>query len=92
MIAKIYRPARTAMQSGMRRTKDWVMEFEHDGSRFIEPLMGWTGSKDMAQELMLYFSSVEEAVEYAKKRGIAYEVWKPEERVVVPKSYASNFM
>lgn len=68
------------------------MEFEHDGSRFIEPLMGWTGSQDMAQELTLYFSSVEEAVEYAKKRGIAYEVWQPEERVVVPKSYASNFM
>ena len=61
-------------------------------AREIEPLMGWTGSRDMTQELTLTFSSVEEAVEYAKKRGIAYEVWQPEERVVVPKSYSSNFM
>lgn len=94
MTAKIYQPSPSAMQSGPRplgsRAKEWVMEFEEEG-KFIEPLMGWTGSENMVQELTLYFNTVEEAVAYAKKNHIAYEVAKPQERVIVPKSYASNF-
>lgn len=91
MKARIYKPTKNAMQSGVQNTKRWKLEFEHDGSRYIEPLMGWTGSSDMAQEIHLWFTTKEQAVAYAEKHQIPYDLFEPETRVIIPKSYAENF-
>ena len=91
MKARIFRPTKSAMQSGRANTKHWKLEFEQDGSRYIESLMGWTGSNDMTQEIKLWFETKDQAVAYAEKHQILYEVEEPEERDIVPKSYAENF-
>jgi hypothetical protein len=91
MIARIYRPARTATQSGQANTKDWVLEFEPREPRAIEPLMGWTSSGDMLQQVRLRFPTQEEAVAYCERNGIAYRVFeaKPPRRRSI--AYADNF-
>lgn len=91
MIARIYKPAKTAMQSGLAKTKDWVLDFEPESPRQVEPLMGWTSSGDMRQQLRLRFETKEEAVAYCERHGIAYQVFEtaPEKRRVI--SYADNF-
>ena len=76
MVARIYKPAKTAMQSGTAKTKEWVLDYEPEEPREIEPLMGWTSSGDMRQQLRLRFASAEEAVAYAKRHGIAYQVFE----------------
>jgi sugar phosphate isomerase/epimerase len=91
MAARIYRPAKTAMQSGQARTKDWVLEQEPAAPRVIDPLMGWTGSTDTRAQVKLAFDTLEEAVAYAEKHGIAYRVEQPKPRKVIKKSYADNF-
>ena len=91
MTAKIYRPARTAMQSGVAKTKDWLLEFEQEQPRSIEPLMGWTSSGDMRQQLKLRFATREEAVAYAQKNGIAYQVFEPKDASPKVLSYSDNF-
>src|SRR5436309_7868697 len=91
MTARIYKPARTAMQSGNARTKEWVLDYEPEAPREIEPLMGWTGSADMRQQVRLYFDSAEDAVAYCERRGMAYQLHKPKptsRRII---SYADNF-
>ena len=62
MRARIFRPAKNAMQSGKARTKQWVLEYEPESPRTIDPLMGWTSSGDMRQQLCLEFDTSEEAV------------------------------
>src|SRR6266576_625865 len=64
MTARIYKPAKTAMQSGAAKTKEWVLEYEPEQPRQIEPLMGWTSSGDMRQQVQLRFESPEEAIAY----------------------------
>lgn len=91
MVARIYKPARTAMQSGPARTKDWVLEHEIEAPREIDPLMGWTSSRDMKQQLRLSFDSKDEAVAYAERNGIPYRVMEPKPRKAVRKSYSDNF-
>jgi hypothetical protein len=91
MAARIYKPARTAMQSGNARTKDWVLEFEPETAREIEPLMGWTSSADMKSQLLLSFDTKEEAVAYAERNGIAYRLMEVKPRRPLRKSYADNF-
>ena len=91
MVARIYRPAKTAMQSGQARTKDWLLEHEPAAPRVIDPLMGWTGTSDMSGQVRLAFDTLEEAVAYAEKHGIAYRVEAPKSRKPVRKSYADNF-
>jgi hypothetical protein len=91
MPAKIYRPAKTAMQSGRAKSKMWVLEYEPELPRAVEPLMGYTASSDMRHQVRLRFSSREEAVAYAKRNGIAYAVMEPHERTARPMSYAENF-
>ena len=91
MTARIYKPARTAMQSGTAKTERWLLEYEPERPREIEPLMGWTSSSDMKSQIKLWFDSSEEAVAYAQRSGIAYKVEEPH----VPKrrsmAYADNF-
>ena len=91
MVARIYKPAKTSMQSGTARTKRWVLDFEPEAPRFVEPLMGWTGSSDMNAQVRLTFDSKEEAVGYAKRRGLGYEVSEPHGRVPHAKAYSDNF-
>ncbi len=91
MEVRIFKPAKTAMQSGRGRTHSWLMEFE-PGAR-IEPdaLMGWSGSTDTRAQVRLRFASAEEAVAHAEKNGWTFTVQAPKERRVRPKAYADNF-
>lgn len=91
MTARIYQPAKTAMQSGTAQTEKWVLDYLPEQARQIEPLMGWTGSSDMKSQIKLYFSTKEAAIQYAKKNGIAYRVIEPHKRKHKPKSYSDNF-
>ena len=91
MRARIYKPTRNAMQSGKARTRQWVLEYEPESPRGIDPLMGWTSSSDMRQQLCLEFDSAEEAVAYATRHAIPYQVFEPHLPSQKPKSYADNF-
>jgi hypothetical protein len=91
MTARIYKPARTAMQSGAARTKDWVLEYDPVSPREIDPLMGWTSSRDMQSQVRLAFATREEAVAYAERNGIPYRLEQPKPRATVRKAYADNF-
>ncbi|CAM5766929.1 hypothetical protein LMIY3S_01987 [Labrys miyagiensis] len=91
MTAKIYKPARTAMQSGSAKTKNWLLEFEPEEPRSVEPLMGWTSSGDMKQQIRLRFVTKEEAIAYAERNGIAYQVFEPHEPTPKVMSYSDNF-
>ena len=76
MTARIYRPTRNAMQSGQAKDK-WLLEYEPEKPRQIEPLMGWTSSTDMKSQVKLRFDTKEEAIAYAQRNGIAYRVEEP---------------
>ena len=89
--AKIYKPTKTAMQSGMRNTKNWLLEFDTLNTG-INPLMGWETSKDTMSEVKLEFSTKEQAINYAKKNNIDYYIIEPQKRKIVKKSYADNFL
>jgi len=91
MTARIYRPAKTAMQSGAAKTRRWVLDYEPEAARTIEPLMGWTSSSDMKQEIRLYFQTKEEAIAYAERNGIPYRVQEPKEKKPKKLSYSDNF-
>jgi antibiotic biosynthesis monooxygenase (ABM) superfamily enzyme len=91
MTARIFKPAKTAMQSGEARTKEWVLEFEPASPRDIDPLMGWTSSRDMQSQVRLEFDTKEEAVAYATREGLAYTLTEPTPRKPIRKSYADNF-
>jgi len=90
-IARIYRPAKTAMQSGKAKSKDWRLEFEPASARTIDPLMGWTSSSDMNGQVRLTFDTKEEAVAYAERHGIAFRLQEPQEAPLILKAYADNF-
>src|SRR5262245_44700881 len=77
MTAKIYRPARTAMQSGTGKTRMWLLEFEPETPRSVEPLMGWTSTVETRQQVKLWFETKEEAIAYAGRNGIAYRLQEP---------------
>ena len=91
MPARIYKPAKSAMQSGFGRTKEWVLEFEPEAKRAPDPLMGWSGSSDTKSQVQLEFDSKEEAVQYATRNGIAYTLAEPRPRKPIRKSYSDNF-
>ena len=90
MQVRIYKPAKTAMQSGQRNTREWVIEAE-PSPKEIDPLMGWTSSRDTMQQVKLQFATLEEAKAYAEKNGWRYTVELPKARHVRPKAYADNF-
>ena len=88
---RIYRPAKTAMQSGRARTKEWVLEFEPGARRFHDPLMGWISSTETQTQVKLFFESEEEAKAFAERYGLYFTVERPHERKLKSKSYADNF-
>ena len=91
MRARIYKPAKNAMQSGKARTRLWLLEYEPEKPRVPDPLMGWTSSDDMRQQVTLEFDTQEEAVAYAQKHGIDFQVFEPHVLQPKPKSYSDNF-
>ncbi|HTM76758.1 MAG TPA: ETC complex I subunit [Devosia sp.] len=91
MTARIYRPARNAMQAGRGNAKDWVLVFEQASARGIEPLMGYASSADTRQQLKLSFDTLEAAEAYAQKNGIAYSVQPAYEATPKRVSYPDNF-
>jgi hypothetical protein len=93
MRARIYKPAKTAMQSGTAKTRDWVLEFMQSSAREVDPLMGWTSSSDTQTQVRLRFSSKEAALDYAKAHAIDAEVIEPKPRKVNvrPGGYGENF-
>ena len=93
MQARIYRPARNAMTSGMAKTCKWVLEFAQASAREVDPLMGWTSSADTQSQVRLRFDSKEEALEYAKDHGIEAELIEPKVRKanIRPGGYGDNF-
>ncbi len=89
--AKIYKPTKTAMQSGNRNTKNWLLEFETLNTG-INPLTGWETSRDTMSEVKLEFSSKDRAIDYAKENNIDYYVIEPQKRKIIKKSYSDNFL
>jgi hypothetical protein len=91
MAARIYSPAKTAMQSGKAKTGQWILDFDPEVPRKIDPLMGYTTSADMKSQIRLAFDSKEEAIAYAEKHGIEFRVQEPKEANRRQISYAENF-
>ena len=92
MLARIFRPSRTAMQSGKAKTKDWVLEFEPKAARRSDPLMGWTQTSDTeSSQVELSFETKDEAVRYAEQHGIAFQLIDPKPAKRIIKAYADNF-
>ncbi|MEM7302010.1 MAG: ETC complex I subunit [Pseudomonadota bacterium] len=91
MSAKIYQPAKTAMQSGKAKTGKWLLEFDPAEPRRVEPLMGYTSSADMNAQVKLKFETREEAVDYATRNDIAYRVIEPKMTRRRAMSYSENF-
>lgn len=93
MRARIYQPAKTAMQSGTAKTKSWVLEFAPASAREIDPLMGWTSSADTQTQVKLRFDSKEAALAYAREQGLEAVVSEPKARKpnIRPRGYGENF-
>ena len=89
--AKIYKPSKTAMQSGLKKFDKWILEYITNDPT-INPLMGWESSDDTLSELKIEFANKDLAVEYAKKNKIEFELIEPQKRKVNKKSYSDNFI
>ncbi|MDE2578589.1 MAG: ETC complex I subunit [Hyphomicrobiales bacterium] len=93
MSARIYKPGKSATQSGARgRADQWLLVFAPQSPRSIDPLMGWTSSGDMKSQIRLSFPTREEAVAYAERNGIPFNVEEPPPRAAPRQvSYSDNF-
>lgn len=91
MTARIYKPAKNAMQSGAARTREWRLDYEPETDKIVEPLMGWTSSSDMKQQLTLTFDTKEEATSYCERHGIPYQVIEPAPVKRRIAAYSDNF-
>jgi ETC complex I subunit conserved region len=91
MLARIFRPAQNAMQSGTANTREWVLAFAPGAPRLPDPLMGWTQTTDTEGQVRLTFDSLDEAVSYAERYGIVFEVLPEPEKKKIVKAYADNF-
>src|SRR5687767_3263055 len=92
MLARIFRPSKTAMQSGRAKTTEWVLEFEPKDARRPDPLMGWTQTADTeSSQIRLNFDSKDAAVRYAEAHGIAFQLVDPKPAKRIIKAYADNF-
>ena len=89
--ARIYKPAKTAMQSAKRNTKKWLLEFDTLDTG-VNPLMGWESSKDTMSEVKLEFSTKEQAINYAEKNNLDYYIIEPQKHKIIKKSYSDNFL
>ncbi|MBV8776909.1 MAG: ETC complex I subunit [Alphaproteobacteria bacterium] len=90
-LARIYRPSKTAMQSGRGQSRYWLLEYEPATRREPDPLMGWASAQDTLNEVKLRFATLDDAVAFAGKHGLEYTVIEPHARSQKAKSYADNF-
>jgi hypothetical protein len=91
MTARIFKPAKNAMQSGTAQTNEWQLDYEPEQPRVVEPLMGWTSSTDMKQQLTLRFDTKEEAIAYCERHGIPFQLSEPKQPARRGIAYADNF-
>ena len=93
MRARIYQPAKTAMQSGTAKTQQWVLEFAPASEREVDPLMGWTSSSDTQSQVRLKFETREAAETYAAEKGLEFDLVEPQPRkaIIRPRGYGENF-
>lgn len=91
MVAKIYRPAKSAMQSGQGNSQLWVLEFEPEQAKKTEPFMGYTSSSETLSQVRLNFSSREDAVAYAERNDLVFRVSEPKQTTRRAVTYAENF-
>lgn len=92
MQARIFQPAKTAVQAGRRKTKEWLVELEPRSRKEADRLIGWVGSDDTDQQVRLRFPTKEAAIGYCHREGLDFQVYEPRTRVVRPKAYAENFI
>ena len=90
MLARIYRPAKTAMQSGRAKTHEWVLEFER-GAVEPEALMGWQSTADTDSQVRLTFETREHAIDFARRNAIPHQVIEPREPRRILRAYSDNF-
>jgi hypothetical protein len=88
---RIFQQPKTAMQSGNAGTHEWILEFEQTEARVADPLMGWIGSADTQAQVRLKFDTRDEAVAYAARNALAFQVELAHARKFTPKAYADNF-
>ena len=88
---RIFSPAKTAMQSGRGKGKNWILEFEPNTASLPDDLMGWSGAGDTSCQVRLTFNSMDEAINYAEKNKLLYTIEKKKTRKITPKSYGYNF-
>ncbi len=91
MTIKIYKPSKTAMQSGKAKTKLWLAEYISDVDETNDSLMGWNSSKDTQTQIKIFFDTKEQAIKWAKKNNYQFFIEEPKIKKINPKSYASNF-
>ena len=91
MPARIYRPSKSAMQSGRAKSKGWILELRSNAKRSADPVMGWTSVNDTDGQVRLEFDTREKAIAYAKREGLDFVVVEPREPKRLVKSYAENF-
>ncbi|EPE36783.1 hypothetical protein GLAREA_08946 [Glarea lozoyensis ATCC 20868] len=91
---RIYKPAKTATQSGDWHGHHWRMDWDilPKGHRWENPLMGWQSSADFMQGTHMNFKSKDDAIRFAEKQGYEYFVQEPNSRKILPKAYANNFL
>ena len=89
--ARIFQRPKNAMQSGRYRIDPWTLEFEPGEAKHADPLTGWAGSGDTREQVRLGFATVEAAIAYAEKVGLAYEVVPTPTRTLKIQTYADNF-
>lgn len=88
----IYKPTRTSMQSGVAKTREWLLECENKGEGYIYPITGWNSQEHTYAQIKLWFDSLEQAEKYAKKKKLSYEIIQPTLYAPKPKSYKDNFL
>lgn len=91
MLARIYSPAKNAMQSGKAKNNKWVLTYVPEKPKIVESFMCYTSSSDMYSQIKLWFDSCEEAINYAKNENIDYVVECKHKKIVIGKSYGDNF-
>ena len=91
MTARIHQRPKSSMQSGKARVGDWLLEFEPTEAQRPDPLTGWAGSGDMAQQVRLAFADLDAAVAYATAHGLDYEIVRLGPTSLKLQAYADNF-
>ncbi len=91
MVARISRPAKTAMQSGQAKSQRWMLDWEAEAAKSVDPLMGWTSTTDAKAQIRLFFATRQEAIAYAERKGLEYRVIEPKEKAPKTMSYSDNF-